>query len=167
MQKKALCTDEERIEFVKKYSGMVYRLAYSLVKNRSDADDIHQEVFVRLFKSQPVFENQEHEKAWLIRVTTNLCKNLWKTAWKRRVVSLSEWDKECAEDSDPFEREEDSVIGVVKSLPEKYRVVIHLFYYEEMSVEEIAGVLGMLPSTVRTQLTRARRKMRKILEEDI
>ena len=164
MQKKSLCADDSTLETIENYSLMVYRLAYSLVKNKSDADDIHQEVFVRYITSNPVFESGEHEKAWFIRVTTNLCKNLWKTAWKRKVISLSEYEE-------PIENEigykEDSIIDVVKLLPQKYRVVIHLFYYEEMSIEEISKVLDLNPSTVRTHLTRARRKLGKILEEDI
>lgn len=164
MQKKSLCADDSTLETIEKYSLMVYRLAYSLVKNKSDADDIHQEVFVRYITSNPVFENAEHEKAWFIRVTTNLCKNLWKTAWKRKVISLSEYEEQI---ENGIGYKEDSIIDVVKLLPQKYRVVIHLFYYEEMSIEEISKVLGLNSSTVRTHLTRARRKLGKILEEDI
>ena len=172
MQKKSLCADDSTLETIEKYSLMVYRLAYSLVKNESDADDIHQEVFVRYITSNPVFENAEHEKAWFIRVTTNLCKNLWKTAWKRKVISLSEYEEVHRESTGIYgkgaaEAEENTIIDVVKLLPQKYRVVIHIFYYEEMSIEEISKVLGLNPSTVRTHLTRARRKLGKILEEDI
>lgn len=164
MQKKSLCADDSTLETIEKYSFMVYRLAYSLVKNKSDAEDIHQEVFVRYITSKPIFENAEHEKAWFIRVTTNLCKNLWKTAWKRKVISLSEYEERI---ENGIGYKEDSIIDVVKLLPQKYRVVIHLFYYEEMSIEEISKVLDLNPSTVRTHLTRARRKLGKILEEDI
>ena len=164
MQKKSLCADDSTLETIEKYSLRVYRLAYSLVKNKSDADDIHQEVFVRYITSKPAFENAEHEKAWFIRVTTNLCKNLWKTAWKRKVISLSEYEERI---ENGIGYKEDSIIDVVKLLPQKYRVVIHLFYYEEMSIEEISKVLDLNPSTVRTHLTRARRKLGKILEEDI
>lgn len=87
MQKESLGEDDWNM--IQKYSDTVYRMAYSLAKNRYDADDIHQEVFVRYLSRKPVFENEEHEKAWFLRVTINLCRNLWKTAWKRKIVS---WD---------------------------------------------------------------------------
>ena len=80
---------------IETYSPMVYRLAYALVKSRVDADDIHQEVFLRYLKYQPSFENAEHEKAWFIRVTTNQCKNWWKTAWRRNIVSWSKYEEEA------------------------------------------------------------------------
>lgn len=93
----------------------------------------------------------------------NLCKNLWKTAWKRKVIGGYE---EREEGQTVEWQEEDSLIDVVKKLSQKYRVVIHLFYYEELSIEEIAKILHAKPSTVRTQLTRARQQIKKLLEED-
>ena len=75
MQKKSLCADDLLREKIEQYSPMVYRLAFSMVKSKSDADDIHQEVFIRYIISSPTFESENHEKAWLIRVTTNLSKN--------------------------------------------------------------------------------------------
>ena len=193
MQKKSLCADDlqgQKTEMIKRYSPMVYRLAYSLVKSSSDADDIHQEVFVRYIVNGPLFASKEHEKAWFIRVTTNLCKNWWRTAWRRKVVSFSQYAEAeadfpvakgnvgyySAEGPDvPYggygevqlSEEDDCLITAVKSLPLKYRTVIHLFYYEELSVEEIAGVLELQPSTVRTQLTRARRKLKELLKEEV
>ena len=151
---------------IEKYSPMVYRLAYSLVKNRADADDIHQEVFLKYMKYRPRFESEEHEKAWFIRVTTNQCRNWWKTAWRKRIVSLSEYKEEDDTQNFSVEKNED-IIETVKLLPRKYRVVIHLFYYEELSVEEISNILGRKASTVRTQLTRARKQLSELLKEDI
>lgn len=152
--------DADELDTISRYSDMVYRMAYSMLKHKQDAEDIHQEVFLKYLRKKPVFENGEHEKAWFLRVTVNFCKNHWKTAWKQRVVSLGE--KDLAETA---EEETDELIEVVKRLPQKYRAVIHLFYYEEMSVEEISGVLGIKPSTVRTQLTRAREKLKELLKE--
>jgi len=151
---------------IEKYSPMVYRLAYSLVKSRADADDIHQEVFLKYMKYRPRFESEEHEKAWFIRVTTNQCRNWWKTAWRKRIVSLSEYKEEDVTQDFSVEKNED-IIEIVKLLPQKYRVVIHLFYYEELSVEEISNILGRKASTVRTQLTRARKQLSELLKEDI
>ena len=151
---------------IEKYSPMVYRLAYSLVKSRADADDIHQEVFLKYMKYRPRFESEEHEKAWFIRVTTNQCRNWWKTAWRKRIVSLSEYKEEDVTQDFSVEKNED-IIEIVKLLPQNYRVVIHLFYYEELSVEEISNILGRKASTVRTQLTRARKQLSELLKEDI
>lgn len=173
MPKKSWCAEDSGKETVQHkietYSPMVYRLAYSLVKNSADADDIHQEVFIRYLKYKPCFENAEHEKAWFLRVTTNQCRNWWKTAWRRRMVSWSEYEEDrglAARQSKEADTGSE-LIEVVKALPQKYRVVIHLFYYEQLSVEEIAGILGRKASTVRTQLTRARKKLSEMLREEI
>lgn len=170
MQKKSWCADDSIQQKIEKYSPMVYRLAYSLVKNRTDADDIHQEVFIKYINKRPCFENAEHENAWFIRVTVNQCKNWWKTTWRQRFVSLSEYEeegRELAVSGDGLWDEGHEVIEKVKSLSPKYRIVIHLFYYEDLSVEEIATILGQKSSTVRTHLTRARRKLSELLKEDV
>ncbi len=156
--------DADQLAVINKYSNTVYRLAYSLVKNPYDAEDIHQEVFVRYISKQPSFENAEHEKAWFLRVTINQCKNLWRSAWKQRVVKSLDYD---FEEEEALEANEEWIIHVVKQLPVKYRVVIHLFYYEDLSIEEMAQVLKEKSSTVRTQLTRARKKLRELLKEDV
>ena len=160
MERKSLRADD--FEVISKYSDMVYRMAYSLLKNKYDAEDVHQDVFVRYLKKKPEFENAQHEKAWFLRVTVNLCKNFWKTAWRQKVVSLGEENLDRQFEMGP-EETEDEIIYTVKKLPQKYRVVIHLFYYEELSTDEIAKVLGMKPSAVRTQLTRARAKLKELL----
>lgn len=180
------------LEIIDEYSVMVYRMAYSLVKNRQDAEDIHQEVFLKYLRKRPAFESSEHERAWFLRVTVNLCRNLWKTAWKRKVTgnfyeSLERHGESYEERYKEGQREgygehdeggygegqrgsggEEpyGIIELVKSLPEKYRAVIHLFYYEELSVDEISRVLGRKPSTVRTQLTRARNALKALLERE-
>lgn len=170
MQKKSWRADDSLEEKIQYYSPMVYRLAYSLVKSRADADDIHQEVFIKYISKRPCFGNAEHEKAWFIKVTVNQCKNCWKTAWRQRFVSLSEYEeegKELTTSEELFNDNEREVISKVKTLSPKYRIVIHLFYYEQMSVEEIAAILGQKTSTVRTHLTRARRKLSELLKEDV
>ncbi len=152
------------LEVIEKYSNAVYRMAYSLVRNKYDADDIHQEVFAIYIVKRPKFENSEHERAWFMRVTVNLCKNLWKTAWRRKVVSLDEDLEENIEMA--AEPKAYGIIDVVRTLPFKYRTVIHLFYYEEFSIKEISDILKMKPSTVRTHLTRARAKLKELLEKE-
>lgn len=176
MSRESLCADD--LYIINKYSDMVYRMAYSLVKNKYDAEDIHQEVFVRYIGRKPKFESEDHEKAWFLRVTINLCKNLWKTAWRQKVISLGEDLEENVEALNTMDNrnsmngmettesaEENALIDAVKKLPQKYRVVIHLFYYEELSIDAISKVLQMKPATVRTHLTRARAKLKRMLEE--
>lgn len=159
MNKKSLCTDD--LEIIEKYSDMIYRMAYSMVKSKEDAEDIHQEVFMKYLRKRPVFGNIDHEKAWFLRVTVNHCKNYWKSAWVQRVTGLMEQDT-----AETKEDVHDELIDVVKKLPQKYRAVIHLFYYEDLSVEDIGKVLGEKTSTVRTQLTRARGRLKEMLEEE-
>jgi len=157
--------DENYMEVIRKYSDMVYRLACSMVKNRFDADDIYQDVFIRYVKKKPVFENTEHEKAWFLRVTVNCCKNFWKSPWMRHREA---WEP-VEEMSDEALNPEESLflLETIRKLPVGYRAVIHLFYYEELSIEEISRITGAKPSTVRTRLTRARRMLKERLEEDV
>ena len=161
MDDKSLCADD--LDMINKHSDMVYRMAYFLLKDKYDEEDIHQEVFIKYLKKKPCFVDEGHEKAWFLRVTINMCKNLWKTVWKQRVVGMDDEDIMTYES---HQESQDDIVGIVKKLPKKYRVVIHLFYYEELSVEEIAKILGSKNSTVRTQLTRARAKLKDLLEEE-
>lgn len=161
---------EQVSEMINRNSDMVYRLAFSMVKSVQDAEDVHQEVFIRYIRTNPLFESREHERAWFIRVTTNLCKNLWKSAWRQKMVSmdsLEETQEGNAYVQQSLNEEEELLVETVKHLPFKYRVVVHLFYYEEMSLEEIAQALNLKPSNVRTRLTRARKMLREWLKEDV
>lgn len=148
---------EKQEIILKNYSEMIYRLALSLLKNRSDAEDVFQEVFLRLVKKNPVFESEEHCRAWLIRVTVNCCKNVRRCAWFRRTVPL--------EDAPVFDTpEEADVCSAVFELPPKYRVVIHLYYYQDMPVKQISEALHLKESTVTSQLCRARALLKQKLK---
>ena len=129
-------------------------------RSRSDADDVFQEVFLRLHRSAPDFANEEHRRAWLLRVTANCARSLLASPWRMRTLPLE--DVYSYQDS-----VESAVDEALAHLPGKYRAVIHLFYYEGYQTEEIARILGRSPSTVRAQLTRARQKLRTLLKEDI
>lgn len=162
-------TDKESSEVmiekvIRRNSDTVYRLAYSLVRTRADADDIYQEVFLRYVRKAPAFDSGEHEKAWFMRVTINCCKNLWKSPWMQRRSAL---EREASQEAAVYEAAEEDqlLIETVRQLPEKYRAVIHLFYYEELSVEEIGKITNSKASTVRTRLTRARRQLKSLLRE--
>ena len=157
MVKKSQCTVTDSETVVRTYADMVYKLAFAQVRNRADADDIFQEVFLRYVRKNPSFETEEHQKAWLIRVTVNCAKKHQSSAWRRKTVPL---DGELT-----FLQPEDiGLAELVSKLPEKYRSVIHLYYYEGYSSDEIGQILITRPSTVRTQLVRARRMLGELLE---
>ena len=157
MERTNFCSEADRI--VDTYSDMVYKPAYAQVKNKNDADDIYQEVFFRYIRKKPVFITAENEKAWFIRVTINCCKNFWSSPFRQHTQAL--------EDNIVFQSEEESVLKpLVKKLPKTYRAVVHLFYYEDMSIAEIGKLLNRKEATVRVQLMRSRKLLRDILEGD-
>ena len=141
-----------------KYSDMVYRLAFARVKNKSDADDVLQEVFLRFIKHKDKVENDEHLKALLIRITINCSKTLLTSSWFKRTEPLNENLSAQDEYSD--------TLDAVLRLPQKYRTVIHMHYYMGYSVEEIAKILKSKPSTVKSWLHRARQKLKIDLKGD-
>lgn len=158
-------TPEDAID---RYADMVYRLAFTQVKNQTDADDIFQEVFLRLVKHIHKLKNDEHVKAWLIRVTINCSKKHFDNYWNKNVVSIED-DSTLSDESEELSymlHEENPVTLAVKKLPEKYRVIVHLFYYEEFSITEIGNMLKMKESTVKSQLFRAREMLKGMLKED-
>ena len=145
---------------VEKYSNMVYRLAYFYTNSKYDADDIYQDVFLKYLQNKKQFENEEHKKAWLIKVTINSCKKMWLSAWKRKIIPLND-------DEIKFEMEEDiGLYNEIKKLPKKYRVVIHLFYYEQYQIKDISQILNQKESTIRTWLTRARKLLKSQIKEE-
>ena len=153
---------EEAERLVTKYGSSVYRLAYARTGNREDAEDATQETFLRLVRSAPVFLDEEHEKAWLMHVAAHCASDVFRAPWRRRDLPL----ETVAGTSAPPEEPDGSVLAAVWALPEKYRLPVHLFYYEGYSIQETAAILGRRESTVRTQLTRARAMLRKKLEAE-
>ncbi len=157
---------QERIDL---YSDMLYKIAYLQLKNSEDAKDIVQEVFYQYIKSEKEFESGEHEKAWMIKVTLNQCKKLWRSAWFRHTEGLPKQDlpSENRLEAEVIEKERRRDLAKeVWRLPRKYREVIHLFYFEEMSVKEICEATGRRTSTVTSQLTRGRELLKKRLKEE-
>ena len=154
---------EEARRLVEEYGSMVYRLAYARTGSRADAEDITQEVFLRLVRAAPAFRDGEHRRAWLLRVTANCAKDFFRAPWRRHRPL-----EEAAALAAPGPEEGRGVLGAVLALPERYRTVVHLFYYEELSVAEIAAALGKSEGAVRTRLSRARGMLRAALagEED-
>ncbi|MDR0974121.1 MAG: sigma-70 family RNA polymerase sigma factor [Ruminococcus sp.] len=151
-------TDEYISQTVAKYSDTLLRLCFTYVKNSSDAEDLTQDVFLSLLKRDIPFESEEHEKAWLLRLAINKCKNHLKSGWIRHSTPLDETLSDSAVD-DNFTGE-NSVLEAVMALPEKYRTPIHLFYYNELSIKEIAAAIGKKEATVGTLLARGRKLLK-------
>lgn len=149
---------EEIKRLVDKFAPGVYRLAYARTGNRADAEDVMQEVFLRLVRAGPDFHDDEHAKAWLLRVTANCAGDLFRAPWRGRVQSLDEAGELTQPDPEPG-----GTLEAVLALPPKYRAPVHLYYYEGYSVAEIAGILGKSESAVKTRLSRARAMLRKDL----
>ncbi|MGN0607196.1 MAG: RNA polymerase sigma factor [Oscillospiraceae bacterium] len=151
-------------EIINKYTQYIYAFAFSNLKNKSDAEDITQDVLIQYITKSPKLESEEHIKHWLLKVTANLCRNFHKSGWKRYVSFLEEsYDNICSEDKN-FDRK---IIldDAMNHLNSKYHSVIHLFYYEELSISQIGEIMNMNQSTVRTRLKRGREQLKKILEE--
>jgi len=146
-------------ESVTKYRDTVFRVALGYVRNRHDADDAAQNVFVKLLTKGKTFASDEAEKAWLIRVTINECKNLLKSAWTRNRSTL---DESLAAPCDNNLH----LYDYVKALKPKYRTVIYLYYYENYSAGEISRMLKIPSSTVTTHLHRAREQLKQLIEKE-
>lgn len=152
-------------QLIERQGQLVYKLAYARCGNQADAEDIFQQVFLRYLTKKPVFIDAEHEKAWFIRVTLNRSKSLWSSAFRRHTQPLD--DNLAAEKTAPdfLAGREDLVdlADALNKLQPDYRVLIHLFYYEDLTTAEIAQLLNKREGTVRMQLTRARRQLQEIL----
>lgn len=157
-------------QMVQAYSNMVYRIAYGYVKNKEDAEDVYQNVFLKLFNNRRTFSDTEHEKRWLIRVTANECYSLYRSPWKKHRQECENVDNLLEEQDakEQFERKlvtSESVNDMLSCLPEKYSTALYLYYYEEYSTKEIATILRKSESTIRTQLMRGKDLLRKKMEE--
>lgn len=144
-------------EMIEKYSNMVYRLAMTRTGKKENSEDVFQEVFLRLSRKMPKFENEEHEKAWLIRVTINCSKNLLNSGFLKH---RSDTEEELSFET----KERHDVYYAVSELPLKYRTIIYLYYYEGYKINEISKILKIKENTVKSQLSRAREKLKTKLE---
>ncbi len=144
---------------VLKYETTLYRAALAILGDRHEAEDAVQDAFLRCLAKAPRFESEEHEKAWLLRVTVNLCKSRLRSPWRKRTVPLSD----LLPDAPP---QESAVLEAVGRLPPKERAAVHLFYYEGYQAKEIAAMIGEAEGTVRARLSRARKRLRGLLEDD-
>ncbi len=155
--------DKEFIYIFNLFKNDVYRLAYSYTGCSSDAEDITQSVFIKLYRNMEKFDETLSIKKWLIKVTINECKTLFLSKWYKVIVPLT--DKE--ENVSKKDNEDNSLLESIMELPKKYRLVIYLYYYEEYKIKEIANILKLNENTVKTHLVRAKNLLRDILKEEI
>lgn len=154
--------------YVDKYLKMVYRISYHYFGNREDAEDVSQDVFVKLLSSDIEASDDEKIKSWLIRVTTNTCHNHFRSPFRRKRVDLDDSDYENIVGISSSEQEiirRKTVFDAVMSLPEHYRIIVYLFYYEEYSTHQISKILVIKETTIQTRLSRAREKLKHILAD--
>lgn len=150
---------QQAAQILDTYGSAILRYAYSYLHNQSDTEEVLQDTLIQFLKTRPVFESDEHEKAWLLRVAGNLCKN------RLKYNSLRQTD-ELREELIVEQREDLSFIwDAVQALPVQYREVIHLFYREGYSTREISQILGRKEATIRSDLSRGRGKLKELLKE--
>lgn len=152
-------SEQEVTRAIEQYSDMVRRLCMIHLKNYADTEDIFQTVFLKYVLSSAAFENEEHEKAWFIRVTINACKDLLRNFFHSHVTSLDEiWEY-----STEMQEDHREVLEAVLSLPQKYREIVYLHYYEGCTAPEISQILGKKVNTIYTLLTRSGQMLREKL----
>ena len=166
MTKSSSARDEDRYsqifeDIYKRQSAMVYRVCFSYMRNRADTEDVVTDVFSKLLKTGIVFKDFEHEKAWLLRTAINKCKDYLKHWW-RRCADID--DYETLEIASSFQESE--LMETILALPERYKDVIYLYYYEGYSTSEVAQILGKPPSTIRSHMQEAREILREVLENE-
>lgn len=171
----SLTAAESFNEVMELYMPMVYRIAFSRLADRNDAEDITQDVFLRYYRAGITYISEEHRKAWLIRCTINCAKNVLSSAYKRHKSAGEltennpppESEQEYSDCEESFEKNErkSAVLAAVMELSEKYRTVIHLFYFEDMSVTQISEATGRRESTIKSQLCRGRKLLEPVLRK--
>jgi RNA polymerase sigma-70 factor (ECF subfamily) len=163
MERQSFRADDSFDEIIERYKSTIYGIALTHTQNRADADDVFQDVFLVYFKKHRTFNEEGHRKAWLIKTAINCCKKISGSSWRKRTVPLEEASEQVFQFSSD---EENLVFAALRGLPAKYRSVLHLFYFEELSVDEISRHLNVRAGTVRMQLTRGRNMMRDKLKGD-
>lgn len=144
------------------YGDLVLRTAFMMLKNRADAEDAAQDVFLSFIRTKPVFKSAEHQKAWFLRVTLNRCKSILRSAWHQKTQPLEE-----AFPEQDFTERETGVMQAVQKLTQNYRTVIYLYYIQGYDTAEIAQILGVSQNTVLSRLARARKQLKGMLEGEV
>lgn len=149
-------------ELAAMYQDNLFAAAFNICRNAQDAEDVIQDTFVQYYTTKKEFENEQHIRAWLLRVAINKAKNVTRTFWRRNKVSIEDYMETLIFDTP----ESENLFETVMQLPEKYRIVIHLYYYEDYTVREIADILKLSESNVKTRLSRGRAMLKTELKEE-
>ncbi len=149
-------------ELVALYQNNLFAAAFNVCKNAQDAEDIVQDTFIQYYTMKKEFDNEQHIRAWLLRVAINKAKNANHTFWRRNKLSLDDYMETLTFETPQSE----NLFETVMQLPEKYRIVIHLYYYEDYSVREIADILRISESNVKVRLSRGRSLLKEVLKEE-
>ena len=157
-----MLSTEEFKRCAQEYMDVVFRVAFSCLRSQSDAEDVTQEVLLRLYETDYVFESRAHIKNWLVKVTYNECRKFWRRLWRRH-ENIDDYVEQLA-----FEETDcQDLFTAVMKLDRAKRIVVVLYYLEGYQIQEIAGILKSPPGTVGTRLARARKELRKYLEEEV
>lgn len=159
--RKAKPDETERL--YQKYADMIYRIAFVRTLSAADSEDVLQEVFCRYIRSAPEFVDEGYQKAWFIRTAINCSKSLLTSAWRRHAVL----GQDAPAGIEQRMERDTEVYWAVMNLPQEHRTVVHLYYYEDCSVAQIANMTGLSQSAVKSRLLRAREELRRQLKEDI
>ena len=149
-------------ELAASYQGSLFAAAFNVCRNAQDAEDVVQDTFVQYYTSKKEFESEQHIRAWLMRVAVNKAKNINRTFWRRNKISIEEYMETLGFETPAAE----TLFETVMQLPDKYRIVIHLYYYEEYAVREIAQILKLSESNVKIRLSRGRAMLKETLKEE-
>lgn len=149
-------------ELAERYRDNLFAVAFHVCKNAADADDIVQETFLQYYVAKKEFDSEAHIRAWLIRVAVNKAKNVNRSFWRQHKVPLEEYMESLVFET----QKEETLFETVMQLPQKYRIIIHLYYYEDYSVREIGEILSLKESNVKVRLSRGRKLLKEALKED-
>lgn len=160
-------TKQEITRLVEQYGNDVLKIAFVILKSKELAEDVYQETFLRVCRSFSGYRRESSEKTWITSIAVNICKDYMRSAWKKRVVTTDDFfsyaSEEDTEDIIEKRNEKRQLIKAIMNLPDKYREIIHLYYYQEMDIKDIAGILKIPGGTVKSRLFKAR----NILHETI
>ena len=154
--------DKQFIRVFDLYKNDIYRLVYSYTKNKSDSDDITQNIFIKLYNHNEILRRQDEDiKKWLIKVAINECKTFLLSSWKKKIIAFVEKQENTLSITLP----NNDLLEAILQLPKRYRIIIFLYYYEDYKIKEISEMLNLSITNIQTILSRARKKLKEILKE--
>ena len=160
MKKTSVRSVDDIEAIINKYGDMLYRLCFIMLKNQSDAEDVVQETIIKYYQKAPIFENHEHEKAWLIKVASNTCRDMLRFRTRHATVNMESINQFTKDSSD------NGILEALMVLPEKFRIVLILYYMEQYKTEEIAKMIGKSSSAVKMRLQKGRRLLKEIYQKE-